>query len=590
MRHINFIFVLIILLTACTPNATLAPLPTVTSSPVLSETVVAIDTHPAGFDRAPTDPSSSSSELFVALTIQDVGKSAGGETPIPEQIKDQVAKIKAEMEKEKEKVANICGVPVAKTNVVFKAGSIDNQVPWTVLYEAVIPAGQDIPAGVYTCWTREENGSLNTYPTVWDNNGKLQITEGNCFERLEGEMKWAGTTPVIYDPRKHKFTFPGGRTYDAFLMESSWSSLETASTTEIINLVTNPFSPENMNILATGGYRWDAITGSLINADGNTALTLQDGKWFDGSGVEISLESLKVIETNGVDFEGRPLAILSFDVNGEKRVSLPSGESAAPIDLTASRALVDENAMTNPTSESWGTYEGMTFDRMPIVTQASVDSGLLFLSRAMILRAWPTDVRVPVWRYVPGNTEAGKWKLTEYRDESGELGNYTGGSKQFPGEDPIVWKNDAMINSDVVRYLDESTGLWVINSGVQLYYEGDSLIFNVEYEGKDADPNDPDFFNTQMAIGNPAWTLVTFFVNDSEVTKLLPPDLQAKMQELEGKPMVDSDTSGTFLAGSELTKFQEYTLVPNSFRQRLMHWYLLDENHPLFDSKYPDKP
>jgi len=554
-----------------------------------------IDIYPAGFDRAPTDPSNSSSELFVALTIHDVGKSAAGEAPIPEQIKDQVAKIKAEMEKEKENAANICGVPVAKTNVVFKAGSIDNQVPWTVVYEAIIPASQDIPAGVYTCWTREENGSLDTYPTVWDDNGKLQITEGNCFERLEGEVKWAGTTPVIYDPVKKKFAIPGGTIYDALLNDSSWMTLESSSTSEAVNLIVNPISPENMNSLIAGGYYWDTLSGSLKNVDGNTALTLRDGKWVDGSGAESSLESFKLVETNGIDYQGRDMLILTREIDGVKKIYLPTINTwEVPIDVMAGQRLIDINANTNPTDKKWGTFETTTFDAIPIINQEDIESSLLFYSRQLILREWPADVRVPTYQYVTGGGGYRPWMISEYPDFDGYFNTFTGGDI-IPGGKPVVWEIDAIINLDVVKYLDRATQKWVINSGTQYYYQGRSLIINTDFKDDRADPTKSEFISTQMAVGNPSWVvnspmLVNWLGINPKIAELLPPEVRARIAELADNPEVGSEEVGTYLIGDEMIKFQEYTLLPRLSPKRIMQGYLMLESDPFFDTKYPDKP
>jgi hypothetical protein len=256
--------------------------------------------------------------------------------------------------------------------------------------------------------------------------------------------------------------------------------------------------------------------------------------------------------------------------------------------LSAGRALVDENAMTNPTAENWGTFEGMTFDEIPVVSLEDVESGLLFLARINNLRPWSADVRMPDWKYVPYNTEAGIWGITQNNDEWGELGNYTGG-ETIPGGIPVVWKTDAMVPSDVVRYQDKF-GNWIINTGFQMYYgNGDSLVLPVKFTGDYADPNSDKFNLTRMLSSNPTWAQLDLIVTDSSYASSLPPELLAKIEEYRGKPEVDSATTGIVMAGEELPGIQDDDLK-FAYIIRMMQWYLLDPSDDSFNSKYPPKP
>ncbi|MEP7133346.1 MAG: hypothetical protein ABI904_00295 [Chloroflexota bacterium] len=598
MPRINLLFVLIMFLSACSAKSTPSPAePPSTEAPTAppsatAEDAIVISMEPAGYKPISESTQQGIREFFTPLSVDDVKQLNLEDQVIPDSLAARDAEITKEMLSKKDKVAQICGVPVKYLGVVWKAhvstdpATGNKQYRWTRVYEAVIPEGEEIPSGVYTCWTRDtETGTLNTYPTVWDANGKLEVNDGNCFERLEGEMKWSGTTPVIYNSKTKKFAIPGGGTNDDFLNESSWMSLENRSVSESVNPIANPFSAEIMAKISESGYTYRA-DGSLVNASGNVAVSNVNGKWFDGGGAEFDFQTFRIIETDGVDYQNRPLVVLSFTVNGEERVSLPSGESAVPIDLSASRAMVDENAMTNPTAWEWGTFENITFDRIPVVTQESVDSGMLDLTRAMILRPWTDEIRPAVWKYVPINSEAGIWTLTHYRDSGFELGNYSGGP-QYPGEDPIVWQNEAIVPSDVVKYIDESTGKWVINSGIQYYYNkatGESLIFKFEYTDERADPNSSDFRQTIMGLGNPSWVVVLPRITQNEA---ISPELRAKIEKYQGKTQVGSDVTGVVLAGDELAQYQEFTFVPLNYLQRSMEGYLTDPDDPEFDSKYP---
>lgn len=71
MFRINFLFVLILLLTACTPNVTIAPLPTTTSSPAATEVEVAlpISTEPAETVEINQIANPISPENMVALSM-----------------------------------------------------------------------------------------------------------------------------------------------------------------------------------------------------------------------------------------------------------------------------------------------------------------------------------------------------------------------------------------------------------------------------------------------------------------------------------------------------------------------------------------
>ncbi len=238
-----------------------------------------------------------------------------------------------------------------------------------------------------------------------------------------------------------------------------------------------PFNSKDMEALIASGYKWDQEVGKLINPFGKE--------------IELPAEAAETVEvmvTTVLDYEGRPFIALIKTEDGARKVSLPGGEWEPIMDLSAGRALVDANALANELSfYNWGTYEFITLDAIPVVPRESVESGLLRASRAINARPIPPDAPTPDWTYLPINSQAGIWAFTQYRTNSLELENYAGPAT-FPGKKPIVWETDGMVPSDIVQYTDVD-GKIVINTGYQLNYNGDVLIYPAEFTDDYADPN-----------------------------------------------------------------------------------------------------
>ncbi|MBI5351994.1 MAG: hypothetical protein HZB50_05095 [Chloroflexi bacterium] len=611
MPRINFMFVLIIFLTACTSNATLAPLPTVTLSPVVSEVAtmagnIVIANEPAGFGLMPGSPDTVI-EQFVEPTTEDAKLHMSGEAEPPEKIKEEVALIKAEMEKNKDKVAEICVVPVDQIKTVFKEGSVGNEYRWTVVYEA----------GKYTCWANvAATGKLGEYPTYFDKTTKKLKSEdeGISWERVEGHMDWAGTVPVLLNGTK--YIIPEGLSGTEIGRMNNWSALVAGGTAEVFTTpAENPFSPEQWSKMNEAGYLWDVSTGSLVK-DGFSAFHLVDGKLVDSSGIESSFESLKLVETSGVDYDGNPIVVMM--VRGEKedkKMYIPtSGEWVKPIDVAANQAFLEKNDFVR-TQDNYKDEVKIDYNEIPLIEWSQYEDGTLFWSTQLALKPWPKDVlEEPFWIGREG-VNSNVWTLKVF--PTGDYDEDLFG-KQHLFDRPLVTANDPVKIVSAFRVFDPNTKKEVIIKGQQYHYKGKSFILELIFSDDFAKFDDTTgaYSITQSSLVDPSRWVNSPVVNLRPgdpcnpggrfnvypntacaiqnnlalpvARTLLPDELQEKMAAFDNIELSGNMPRDNYLVGDWVYLLQQYLFPSYSVAQSAA--YFLSEDDPMFDGIFPHTP
>lgn len=354
----------------------------------------------------------------------------------------------------------------------------------------------------------------------------------------------------------------------------------TITDTEIPSIA-NPISPENMEIFTKAGFTFH--DGTLFLYGINRILKIDGNNWVDETGETFPFEALKILNTNGVDFEGNDVIILTREIDGVKKFLLRSTETwAEPIDVAASQRIIDANPDTELRQDFWGDFRYIKHENIPEISREDIDNGRLFLSEQLALKAWPNNVRTPLLQYAKWNS-GGNWDLIEFPNIGGDSQVYLFG---VTIDRPILWENDGVRNLDAFRVVGEKT----IILGRQYLYEGKTVVLHVPFTDQQADPTDPsgEFSNTQMALSNPTFRIVQPRVsNDSNITSLLPVELRNRMAELDALPSMLSSEAGQYLVGDEIYAMQQFIFEDKSLLSLAMQWYVRHESDPAFDELYP---
>lgn len=583
-KGIPFLLAIAMGLSACgggvTPTAespTREPeIPTVPSeaSPIISE-------QPAGFGLTPgpeANPTPSpdlaeiSGEIYVVPTKADEQNYRRAEATPPESIKDEVARYKAEMEKVKASVAQECAVDPAKLKTVFKEGSVGNEYRWTVVYETT--DGQ-------TCWAiNAATGRLGQYPTYFDAaSGRVRsIQDGISWERVDGSMDWFGTVPGLIRPGQ--YVVPEGMTGLQLSDQANWNTLEVGVAGETGVEIKSPFAEADMNTLNQAGYVWNGANGTL-ERNGQFVLGYDGRSWVDEAGVESSIESLKINLTDGVDFEGKPIvAVLTRTVEDQTQLYNPEFEGwQVAIDVAAARSVTEVSDFV-PTFDNWGTYDTFKFDDLVKITLDDIESGRLFYSEQLALKEWAEGVQEPVLQYAKWNSP-NYWSITQYPHLGSEYEAFVSGP--VVGE-PTVWSNDPIRTLAGYALEGEDT---VIHS-MQYRFNGQTVILKVKYEGRYSDLADSEFSEVQQALSDPQWLIVEPSVHDdTNITPLLPVELQRRMEELSKLPPMKADEAGFFPVGDEIFAMQRFVTENRpTLTGRSLQIYLRDKNDRVFRGVY----
>lgn len=390
----------------------------------------------------------------------------------------------------------------------------------------------------------------------------------------------------------------------------------TSAATEVPSIA-NPISPENMDLLTKAGYLWDTKTGELKMENGYIALSYQNGKWVDTrTGAETDVEP-KLVEVNGVGFDGKDIiVILTREVNGEKLMYNPTIDAwVPPLDVAASQRVIDRPDLPKSERGKWRDYEIVDLNNLPEMTWDDYHSGRLFYSEMLALKPWPENVRVPKLQYMRLSMGTNVWVLSEYP-------NLNFDEIDSASVRPILFENDGVQNLDAFRMKDPITGEWMIVKGQQYLYDGSSVVLHVFFGGKYANTNslNGDHSIVQRSLVNPPELITQPIVNikndgsdycgegglgegyadqamvcallgydDLELPRIvLPNKLQQMIAVFDTGVQLMTVATETYPVGDEIFKLQQLPMPQNSFFERHLDAYLLSEEDPLLDEYYPN--
>jgi hypothetical protein len=391
----------------------------------------------------------------------------------------------------------------------------------------------------------------------------------------------------------------------------------TSAATEVPSIA-NPISPKNMDLLTKAGYLWDTKTGELKMENGYIALSYQNGKWVDTrTGAKTDVEP-KLVEVNGVGFDGKDIiVILTRDVNGEKLMYNPIIDAwVSPLDVLESQLLIDRNDVI-PNYDISGTYENVTLDELPTMTWDDFHSGRLFYSELLALKSWPANVRVPTLQYHRLSLGSNVWTLSEYPTADFEE-NIFGHDVPANVNRPILWENDGVRNLDAYKMIDPITGKWIVVKGQQYLYNGKTTVLHVGFGDDLARPESGEFGLVQMSLTNPSWKITEPIVNIGPdgwcgpgglgfavpqpsicalqgydyldlPRSVLPKALDQMIAEFDTGEQLTTVATETYPVGDEIFKLQQLLLPQFSAPSyRALQLYVLPESDPWFDTLYPD--
>ena len=612
--RIQTLLIIVFALNACNP------MPAKPSSdgndPVATEPVaitpeIIIDQNPAGFGlplgpQVVATPSTDSSpapvaQIFVAPTTKDLEAQMRGEAEIPEIIKDAVALRKAAMEKKLTRVAEICEVPVKDLKIVFKEGSVEDQYRWTLVYKGKSEAGEE-----YICWAGDpKTRELDKYPTVWDENtGKIETLKNRYF-KVNGDMDFAGTTPVVL--RETGSIIPGGQTAREANNPKNLTRYPDLPV-EVLVSIDNPISSENMEALTLGGYVWDGEAGVLKSRDGGNVLSYQDGKWVDPTTeVTTELSALSQIEVKALDFQGREVgAVLIREVNGERQIYLPSSDAwVVPIDVASAQQTIDRPDLPAAERGNHRSVESVVLTNLPEISFDDFKSGRLFYSELTSLKPWPANVRKPDLQYARISYITNVWGIIDsVNNDPGQpyLKPFTGSEGR-----PSLLENDGIKNLGAYNMKDPLTGKNMVVKAQQYYVNGYTVILHMGFGDAFGDANDINSYLTKSSLNNPSeritFPLVNIRPNNQDwcgegglggllpqhsicalqgyemdlARDMLPPKLQSMIAEFDIEGQLTSVPIESYPIGPEIYGLQQL-LMPQNSQKRPLDYYLLPEN------------
>jgi len=374
-----------------------------------------------------------------------------------------------------------------------------------------------------------------------------------------------------------------------------------ASEEQVDSEVESPYSEDEMKAISDASYTWDASTQTMEFKGEKVFWKNEENKWVVSEEDLGSDELPDVNYTNGIDSEGNPIvAMFTRTVQKEGLSELQafgplSKEWFVPADILASQELMDLNLANDLNEGNWGDFGHITFEDIPVVTQEFANSHKLFESQLLFLREWPENVRVPKLQCIKEDIFGNYWQLSQYpmgTAPSHYMGNIYYESQ--PGERPIVDTNNGVNqNLSAIRYFDEASGKWVIEQGIQYLVGGHTVVLSVRHTGARANPNDPEFINTQQFLTNPAYLVVEPRCSGAEVRLLMPPELQDKMKELDSNSLVPSREAGYYPVGLEtMVRLQSLKFEGDesySFEKSMLEAYLREEADPIFEELFPDR-
>ena len=394
-------------------------------------------------------------------------------------------------------------------------------------------------------------------------------------------------------------------------------SVTPTSTATEIPTFANPITPENMGVLTKAGYVWDSKLGALQTISREIVLTVKGDKWVDEKGIENALDALKIVQTNGIDYEGKPIvALLTLGQNEERTMLLPTnGQWVRPIDVAASRAIIDKKTIL-PTFENWGTYEDVKLEDLSKITWEQFASGLLFYSEQLELAnyEWPADVRIPTLKY--NRDSNGYWRLSEYQNRGEVFVNTEYGPPKMDGR-PIVFENDGVRNFGAYEMIDPITGNKVIIKTQVYLYKQDRPVLLHMFFGDAYVINDEKVWAsnvTQKSLSRAPYVITEPIVSlnpgdyngfkqyfPSGTTKeilpsqdtlanllgyggtpiprsLLPQKLQDLIAKFEEEPITGLEVNDNYSVGAEIYAMQQSVMIQSSFYDHAMGGYLNKES------------
>ncbi|MCE9644591.1 MAG: hypothetical protein K8S20_01225 [Chloroflexi bacterium] len=392
MRHSNFLFILPILLTACSPVNS----PANSGNGEITATVI-INQEPIGFGEAPNS-GEVNSDSFIPPSKENANIKLGVESPIPPELASTVKQYKEAMNAIKVEAAEICAVAVKDLIPVFKSNNLlGDQYRWTIVFEA----------GNYTCWSSTlSNGVMGQYPTYFHaNNGKIRTlskADGVGWERIEGGwMDFTDIYPIVVF--ENGYVNPNGETLSVIYDDITPFG-------QAVSAKENPIPKASMDNLIKAGYIWNGTRGILEDPNGEPFLTLKGDNWLATDGIEFATESYNPLSVNGVDDKGMPVYVVNSrvikDKNSKEHTELyveKTGEWRSTVGYEPGSTTEIDVMKYNP------------------VTIEDVESGFLRELKLSQQYKWPDNVTTPQYylAFVAGS-RTGALELTIFSGLRGE--------------------------------------------------------------------------------------------------------------------------------------------------------------------------
>lgn len=580
-----------------------------------SSTEPVISNEPAGFGLTPVaevDPIPSpefetiSGEIFVKPTQADEKNYMREEAVPPESIRDEVALSKKNLEARFDEIARECGVEVSDLKASYKEGSVatdlGSEFRWTVVAET--------KDGSKTCWTiNAQTGQLTQYPTNFNSDWSVKsVDEGYKWKIVDGSMDWFGTVPGLIRPGE--YVVPEGMTGLQLSDRANWNNLEAGVPIETGIEIKSPFNEADTQRLSDAKYEWDSANGALVSMRNGQPILWFDGRsWVDEAGVESSIESLKIFNTNGVDYDGNDIhALLLREVEDRTEMyNFIIGEWQEPLDIPGSIEAVSKNNIPK-NLENWQEPVKIEIEGVHKATWPDFTSGRLFLSDLLHLGPLPEDVNIQPLLISMQPLIQNHWTLSQFL--AGKFDLYWGENNDMtlpPDKDRfVVVDNDAIRVVSAHIMISPLTGERLTVTGVRYQVNGRDLVLYLFTGGSTTTPvEEGGAYNLiEDAWSYPASRVLLPIVSVREgdhcnlgssfaaqnvcdlvgydgtpiPRELLPPDLQTMIAEWDSDKRLTSRSKEAYPVNAEWVFALQEAVLPANIVQHNGLYYNLEED------------